>query len=105
MTLVAFATLWPKPGKHEEVLAAFGRHASAVHAEPGCLFYAAYSGDDRIKIVEHWANQGAFDAHSKGAAVRALGADIAGALAKGIDVEVMTPVPAGDPGKGQLPNR
>ncbi|WP_407554224.1 putative quinol monooxygenase [Streptomyces sp. Pv4-95] len=99
---VVVATMRTKPGRREDVLAAFRRHAPAVHAEPGCLLYAAHSGDDRVTIVEHWTDQAALDAHSAGPAMAALIGDITDAMAAPVDVAVLDPVPAGDPAKGVL---
>ncbi|MEU8976227.1 putative quinol monooxygenase [Streptomyces monashensis] len=101
---IVVATLRTKPGRREDVLAAFRRHAAAVHAEPGCLLYAAHAGDDRVTVVENWADQAALDAHSAGPVLAALGGEIADALAGPGDVAVLEPVPAGEPEKGQLPN-
>ncbi|ARF59113.1 putative quinol monooxygenase [Streptomyces gilvosporeus] len=101
---IVVATLRTKPGRREEVLAAFRRHTPAVHAEPGCLLYAAHAGEDRVTVVENWADQAALDAHSAGPVLAALGGEIADALAGPMDVAVLEPVPAGEPEKGQLPN-
>ncbi|GGU76486.1 antibiotic biosynthesis monooxygenase [Streptomyces albospinus] len=101
---VVVATLRTKPGRREDVLAAFRRHTAAVHAEPGCLLYAVHAGDDRVVVVENWADQAALDAHSAGPALAKLGAEMADALAGPADVAVLEPVPAGAPDKGQLPH-
>ncbi|MFJ9412291.1 putative quinol monooxygenase [Streptomyces sp. NPDC101393] len=101
---VVVATLRTKPGRRDEVLGAFRRHAPAVHAEPGCLLYAAHAGEDRVIVVENWADQATLDAHSAGPALAALGAEIAEALAAPVDVAVVEAVPAGEPGKGALPH-
>ncbi|MET9077871.1 putative quinol monooxygenase [Streptomyces sp. NPDC004232] len=101
---IVVATLRTKPGRREDVLAVFRRHAAAVHAEPGCLLYAAHAGEDRVTVVENWADQAALDAHSAGPVLAALGGEIADALAGPTDVAVLEPVPAGEPEKGQLPN-
>ncbi|AJC53076.1 MULTISPECIES: putative quinol monooxygenase [Streptomyces] len=101
---IVVATLRTKPGRREEVLKAFRRHAPAVHAEPGCLLYAAHAGEDRVTVVENWADQAALDAHSSGPVLATLGGEIADALDGPMDVAVLEPVPAGEPDKGRLPN-
>ncbi|MFE0380201.1 putative quinol monooxygenase [Streptomyces inhibens] len=101
---VVVATIKTKPGRREDVLAAFRRHAPAVHAEPGCLLYAVHASEDRVTVVENWVDHACLDAHSAGPALEALGAEIAEALASPVDVAVLEPVPAGEPGKGRLPN-
>ncbi|MEU9119020.1 putative quinol monooxygenase [Streptomyces sp. NPDC048506] len=101
---VVVATIRTKPGRRDHVLDAFRRHAPAVHAEPGCLLYAAHAGDDRVTVIENWADQASLDAHSAGPALEALGAEIAEALAAPLDIAVLQPVPAGEPGKDRLPN-
>lgn len=101
---VVVATIRTKPGRREDVLAAFRRHTPAVHAEPGCLLYAVHAGDDRVTVIENWADQASLDAHSAGPALAALGAEIAEALAAPLDVAVVEPVPSGELGKDRLPN-
>ncbi|MFD8549615.1 putative quinol monooxygenase [Streptomyces sp. NPDC059649] len=101
---VVVATIRTKPGRRADVLAAFRRHTPAVHAEPGCLLYAVHAGDDRVTVIENWADQAALDAHSAGPALEALGAEIAEALAAPVDVAVVEPVPSGELGKDRLPN-
>ncbi|MFF8313981.1 putative quinol monooxygenase [Streptomyces lydicus] len=100
---VVVATVKTKPGRRADVLAAFRRHAPAVHAEPGCLLYAVHAGEDRVTVIENWFDQASLDAHSAGPALEAIGAEIAEALAAPVDVAVLQPVPVGEPGKDRLP--
>ncbi|MFI0790817.1 putative quinol monooxygenase [Streptomyces lydicus] len=100
---VVVATLGTEPGRRADVLAAFRRHAPAVHAEPGCLLYAVHEGEDRVTVVENWSDRASLDAHSAGPALEAIGPEIAEALAAPLDVAVLQSVPVGEPGKDRLP--
>lgn len=100
---VVVATLRPKPGRHEDTLAVFRRHAPAVQAEPGCVLYAVHTAPDRVVIVENWADRAALDAHSAGAALAAIGAETAELLTGPPDVAVLDAVPTGAPTRGLLP--
>ncbi|MFI8458705.1 putative quinol monooxygenase [Kitasatospora sp. NPDC085464] len=99
---VVIATIRSKPGRRDEVLAAFEKHTPAVHAEDGCELYAVHAGPDRVTVVEKWADQAALDAHSAGDTLVAIAAAITDALAEPLDVAVMDPYPAGDEAKGLL---
>ncbi|MFF2076275.1 putative quinol monooxygenase [Kitasatospora sp. NPDC058162] len=99
---VVIATIRTKPGRRDEVLAAFEQHTPAIHAEDGCQLYAVHAGPDRITVVEKWADQAALDAHSTGAPLAALGPALADALAEPADVAVLDAFPAGDPTKGLI---
>ncbi|MFJ4186311.1 putative quinol monooxygenase [Kitasatospora sp. NPDC089509] len=99
---VVIATLRTKPGRRDDVLAAFEEHTPAIHAEPGCELYAVHAGPDRVTVVEKWADQASLDAHGVGAPLVALGRVLADALAEPGDVAVLDAFPAGDPAKGLL---
>lgn len=104
MAVVIVATAVPKPEYREEVVAAFEKAEEAVHAaEEGCLLYALHEGaDGRLVMIEKYADEDAVRAHVKGSGLAALQADLAGKLTSDLDVQVLTPHPAGDPGKGAL---
>jgi quinol monooxygenase YgiN len=101
--VVVVATIRPLPEHRAEVIAAFEKAIVAVHADDaGCLLYALHEADDRLVMIEKWASQEALDAHSRGAALRALGPALAGKLEGGPDVQVLQPHPAGTPEQGTL---
>jgi quinol monooxygenase YgiN len=66
-----------KPGQRAAVLQAFMDNVSAVHAEKGCIEYAAYldaegfgslavdHGQDTIIVLEKWDSAADLKAHSK----------------------------------------
>jgi len=68
------AILTAKPGKRDEVLAAFRANMPAVHAEEGCIEYGpatdadgafgAKFGPDTLVIIEKWASLEALKAHA-----------------------------------------
>ncbi|MGW2372060.1 MULTISPECIES: putative quinol monooxygenase [Kitasatospora] len=99
---IVIATIKTKPGRREEVLAAFEKHSPEVHAEPGCELYAVHAGPDRVTVVEKWTDQASLDAHSAGASLAAIAAAIGDTLAEPLDVAVMQPFPAGDAAKGLI---
>src|SRR6476659_4061135 len=72
-----------KPGKREEVLAAFRANMPAVHAEQGCIEYGpavdadgspAKYGDDTFVVIEKWESPEALKAHAASPHMAAYGA-------------------------------
>ena len=71
--VLAFITA--KPGKHDQVLAAFNDNVPAVLAEDGCIEYGAATdaggvgaiqtpvGDNSFVVIEKWASVDALKAH------------------------------------------
>ncbi len=71
--VLAFITA--KPGKRDEVLAAFRENMPAVHAEDGCIEYQpvvdaagmgsfqAQIGPDAFVVIEKWRDAAALKAH------------------------------------------
>ncbi len=74
LNIVAIITA--KPGKRDEVLTAFNANVPAVHAEKGCIEYAAVVdapdmgpfqtklGDDSFAVIEKWESQEDLMAHA-----------------------------------------
>ena len=70
------AVITAKPGRREEVLAAFLANVPAVRAEKGCIEYAAHVdaagigpfqakfGPDTFVVLETWENGEALGAHA-----------------------------------------
>jgi quinol monooxygenase YgiN len=97
MSIVIVATAVPKPEHRDEVIALFERAISTVHADDaGCELYALNEGKDRLVMVEKWADRDALNAHARSDGLAALTAGLEGLLAQDIDVQVLTPHPAGD---------
>jgi quinol monooxygenase YgiN len=77
--VLAFITA--KPGKREEILAAFRANVVAVRAEDGCIEYGAAVdqdpaagtrfGDDTFVVIEKWASAEALAAHAASAHMKA----------------------------------
>ena len=69
------AVITAKPGRRDELLAAFRANVPAVRAEHGCIEYAAHAdasgvgpvqakfGPDTFVVLESWAGPEAFAAH------------------------------------------
>jgi quinol monooxygenase YgiN len=100
MSVIVVATLWPVPERRAEVLDILREAIPEVHAEDGCELYALNENDDRLVYVEQWASAAALDVHSKGAALAKVNPKLQGLLSRATDVQVLRPVPAGDPVKG-----
>jgi quinol monooxygenase YgiN len=103
MSIVIVATAVPKPEYRDEVIALFERTITVVHAEDsGCELYALHEGKDRLVMVEKWADGNALKAHAKGSGLAALTAGLEGLLTQDLDVQLLTPHPAGDAELGSV---
>lgn len=97
------AYITAKPGKRDEVLAAFRANVPAVHAEPGCLEYGAAAdtagagpiqtalGPDTFVVVEKWASVDALHAHGASPHMAAYGAEVKELVASRV-IHVLSPV-------------
>ncbi len=79
--VLAFITA--KPGKREEILAAFKANMPAVHAEAGCIEYGpavdadgspTKYGDDTFVVIEKWETPDHLKAHAASPHMAAYGA-------------------------------
>lgn len=102
MSVVLVATLFPIPEHRAEVIAAAEKAIAQVHSEPGVERYALHEGADRLVMIEKYASREALAAHGKSPALAQLMADLQGKLAAELDVQVLTPHPAGDPELGAI---
>lgn len=104
MAVIIVATAFPEPAHREEVIAAFETAEEKVHAEEdGCELYALHEGPDgRLVMIEKYASDEAVAAHRTGAGLAALAKALKGKLSAPMDVQVLTPHPAGSPAKGAL---
>jgi quinol monooxygenase YgiN len=104
MALVVVATLVPVPEHRDEVIAALETAIGKTHtAEEGVLLYALHEGrDGRLVMIEKYADDAAFAAHGKSPALAELGGTLKGKLSAPMDVQVLSPHPAGSVEKGIL---
>jgi quinol monooxygenase YgiN len=96
--LVAIITA--KPGKCEEVLAAFRANMPAVHAEQGCIEYGpavdaeggfgAKFGADTFVVIEKWESLEALGAHARSPHMAAYAAKTKDLLANR-EIHVLSP--------------
>jgi quinol monooxygenase YgiN len=101
--VIIVATAFPAPEHRAEVIAAFEAAITRVHdEEPGCELYALHEGPDRLVMIEKYASQDAVAGHRTGGGLAGLVAALEGKLSAPMDVQILTPHPAGDPGKGAL---
>ncbi len=79
------AIVTAKPGRREEILAAFRANVPAVRAEKGCIEYGptidaegfgafqAKMGPDTFVVIETWADADALKAHAAAPHMKAYG--------------------------------
>ena len=94
------AIITAKPGKREEVLAAFRANMPAVHAEQGCIEYGpaidaesgpgAKYGPDTFAVIEKWESLDHLKAHAASPHMAAYGAKTRDLLA-GREIHVLSP--------------
>ena len=96
------AIITAKPGKRDEVLAAFRANVPAVHAEQGCVEYGAATdaagvggfqtkfGDDTFVVIEKWETLDALKAHAASPHMAAYGAKTKDLLASRV-IHVLSP--------------
>lgn len=102
MSTVLVATVFPLPEHRTEVVAALEKAIAQVHKEPGVELYALHEGPDRLVMIEKYQSEQARSQHAKGAALAELLSALDGKLSGKLDVQVLTPHPAGDAQKGIL---
>jgi quinol monooxygenase YgiN len=103
MSIVVVATAYPVPEHRDEVITAFENAIALVHAhDAGCELYALHEGPDRLVMVEKWESRQALAEHGRGPALAELGQAMAGKLAQDLDVQILTPHPAGTARQGTL---
>lgn len=102
MSLVVTALITAKPGRLQDVVAAFTKVSPLVHEEPGCELYAAHTDGEVVVMVERWASEQDLDAHANGAALVKLDQLLGDALAAPAKVWKLRNVPIGDSTKGTV---
>jgi quinol monooxygenase YgiN len=82
---VMFATMVAKPGKRDELKAAFAGMFEQVTTEPGTRFYTLIEGDDpdTLYMWEHYTDQAAMDTHMASSALADLHGKLGDLLADG----------------------
>jgi quinol monooxygenase YgiN len=85
---VMFATMKAKPGKRDELKAAFEGMFVQAAKEDGTLFYTLIEGDepDTLYFWEHYRDQAAMDAHMTSDALGELHGKLGELLADGAAV-------------------
>jgi quinol monooxygenase YgiN len=82
---IMFATMVAKPGKRDELKAAFAGMFAQVTGEPGTLLYTLVEGDepDTLYFWEQYSDQAAMDTHMGSAALAELHGKLGDLLASG----------------------
>jgi len=103
MAVVIVATIVPVPEHRDEVIAALETTEAKVHADDGCLLYALHEGrDGRLVMIEKYTDSAAVAAHGQSAELAELSAALQGKLSAPMDIQLLTPHPAGSAEKGTL---
>ncbi|HTX96065.1 MAG TPA: putative quinol monooxygenase [Mycobacterium sp.] len=102
MPVVVVATMTVKPESVDTVRDILTQAVEDVHNEPGCQLYSLHETGETFVFVEQWADPGALKAHSTAPAITKMLGAVGEHLAGAPDIKTLQPVPAGDPGKGQL---
>jgi quinol monooxygenase YgiN len=102
MSVVVVATIFPLPEHRAEVVAAFEAAIAVVHTEPGVELYALHQGEDRLVMIEKYESREALAQHGESPALAGLRSALAGKLSAKLDVQVLTPHPAGTAELGVL---
>ena len=102
MPVVVVATLTVKPESVDAVRDILTAAVEDVHGEPGCQLYSLHQTGETFVFVEQWADEEALKVHSSAPAMAKLFTAAGEHLAGAPDIKMLQPVPAGDPGKGQL---
>ena len=102
MPVVIVASFTAKPESVDAVRAACTKAIEAAHDEPGCELYSLHQTGDTFVFIEQWADAEALKAHGTAPAVGTLFAEIGEHLSGAPDLQMLEPIPAGDPAKGQL---
>lgn len=102
MPVVIVASFTAKPDSVDAVRTACLNAIETVHDEPGCDLYSLHQTGDTFVFIEQWADGGALQAHSAAPALATLLAAVGDHVTGAPDIKMLTPIPAGDPAKGQL---
>jgi quinol monooxygenase YgiN len=102
VSVVVVVTIFPEPEHRAEAISAVEKAIVQVHDEPGVELYALLEGEDRLVMIEQYESAQARADHAKRPALAELLAALDGKLTRKLDVQVLTPHPAGDPRKGVL---
>lgn len=102
MPVVVIASFTVKPESLETVEAACAEAVADVHNEPGCQLYSLHRAGNTLVFIEQWADADALAAHSRAPAVATMFAAIGDHLDGAPQIQMLEPIPAGDPAKGQL---
>ena len=100
--VVVVASFTAKPESLDTVRAACETAIAAVHDEPGCQLYSLHQTGNTFVFIEQWADEESLKTHSTAPAVGAMFAAIGEHLDGAPDIQMLAPIPAGDPAKGRL---
>jgi quinol monooxygenase YgiN len=102
VAVVVVANVTPDSEHREEVRRTLEDVVPRVHAEDGCELFALHESRDGFVIVEQWRDSAALKAHGDGPVFADMTGSLEGRLAAPLGVQMLKPVPAGDPTLGTL---
>jgi len=89
--------------KRNEVRAALLKQVERVHQEESDVeLFAAFEAKDGFVLIEKWGSPEAVSKHASGEALAEYRVVLDPALDRPLEIEILTPLPAGDVKKGQL---
>jgi quinol monooxygenase YgiN len=91
MSVLAVARVHGIAAARAQLIELFSRTAAAARREPGCRSYdvaEVLDGTDEFVIVHEWDDEGALDAHYRGAAHAAYQQGVFGLLARPSDLVI-----------------
>ncbi len=103
--VVVVALFKTQAGKQDEAAEALLDAGAQTHEEEGCLAYALHrspADPTQLALVERWRSQEDLNEHFTKPYIQALGERAAEVLDGAPQVQILEPVPGGDPAKGTL---
>ncbi|MEU9545610.1 putative quinol monooxygenase [Streptomyces mirabilis] len=102
MSVVIVVSFKPDPTHRDELIAAIDRAARVFHTEHGCERFTLSANDQRIVLIEKWADQQALQAHQGTTRLHELFAEIDGMVIGNPDIQILTPHSLGEAPQGVL---
>ena len=103
--IVVVAIFKLREGAEEAAIEALTPVIDGTHGEAGCLSYALHRGAHdplTLVIVERWTSMVALESHMQQPYVAALGAKAGDLVSEPPIIQILEPIPLGDPIKGTL---
>jgi len=101
--IVVVASMNVRPELRDKVRTALLHQVVRVHnEEPGAQLFAAHETEEGFVLIEKWDSAASLEAHVAGEAIAQYRSVLGPALTEPSQIQRMSPLPAGDRGKGAL---